>query len=335
MSEAERVSRVAVVIVNYRGADMVIAGLAALVAELAQFERGVAVIVDNASPGDDADRIERFLADFPGRETVRLVRSPVNGGFSYGNNVGFRAIEALDWQPDAIMLLNPDTTLRPGAIRALAATMETRPRAGVVGAQLEDEEGTPTGSAFCFPSMMGEFSRMLGLWLVQKHWPVLAETAAEPTRADWVMGAAMLIRTAALRDVGEMDEGYFLYFEEVDFMRRLKELGWEVWHCPKARVVHEAGVSTGVVGEMARVGRMPEYWFRSWQRYFVKNHGPVYARATALMRLSGTILGIAVAYVRGRRRHFPERYISDFARICLFGPIPNRDDRCVAGHDRV
>lgn len=326
MEDTRSLSRIAVVIVNYRSADLVIEGLPSLVAELAAFERGIAVVVDNASPGHDADRLTQFLADFSGRDSVRLVRSAVNGGFSAGNNVGFEAIAALDWQPEAVMLLNPDAKLRPGALRVLADTLAARPRAAVVGARLEEEDGTPSGSAFRFPDMMGEFSRMLGIGVVQRYWPVLAKTSTEPTRADWVTGAAMLIRTSALHEVGRMDEGYFLYYEEVDLMRAITRRGWEIWHCPAARVVHVAGSSTGVVSGMAKTGRMPEYWFQSWLRYFVKNHGIAYARATAVMRLAGLLLGLSIAALRGRRRRLPERYVADFVRLCVLGPAPRVSD---------
>lgn len=309
----------AVAIVNYRSAGLVIEGLPALMAELAGFARAMVVIVDNASPDDDADRLEAFLQGFAAREAVRLIRSPRNGGFAAGNNLAFAAIAALDWRADAVMLLNPDAMVRPGALAALARTLADRPQAGVAGATLENDDGTVRGSAFRFPSAMGEFARNARLGPLMRLWPVLAETGPGPTRVDWVTGAAMMVRTDALEALAGMDEGYFLYYEEVDFMRRASLAGWEVWTVPAARVTHRAGSSTGIVGGVPRRGPMPGYWYRSWRRYFEKNHGPQHARVAALMAVLGMLAGALADRIRGRRHRLPPGFLQDFARACLLG----------------
>lgn len=313
---------VVVAIVNYCSADLVIEGLPELVGQLAACPRAAVIVVDNASPGGDADRLAAFLQDFPGRDLVRLVRSPVNGGFAAGNNRAFEAARDLPWQPDAVLLLNPDAALRPAALARLAAVLDARPRAGVVGAALENEDGSVRPGAFRFPSMMGEFVRDSALGPLQRLWPSMAAVPGEaPVRVDWVTGAAMLIRRTMLDAIGPMDEGFFLYFEETDFQRRAQQAGWEIWHAPAARVRHRAGSSTGIVGGQPRAGRMPAYWFASWLRYFTKNHGVVYARTTAALRLAGMAVGDAVRLVRGRRSHRAPGFAADFARFCLLAPL--------------
>ena len=313
---------VVVAIVNYRSAALVIEGLPGLVDQLRAFHDGHVIIIDNASPDGDADRLAGFLEGFGGRDRVRLVRSPVNGGFAAGNNRAFEAAGDLPWQPDAVLLLNPDAELQPGALATMAAVLRDRPRAGVVGAALENEDGSVRAGAFRFPTLMGEFVRDSGIGPLQRLWPSTARVKGDdPVCVDWVTGAAMLIRCAMLKAIGPMDEGYFLYFEETDFQRRAQRAGWEIWHAPRARVRHQAGSSTGIVGGQAKAGRMPAYWFASWLRYFTKNHGVVYARLTALMRLLGMAVGDVVRLLRRRPTRRAEGFAMDFARFCLLAPF--------------
>jgi GT2 family glycosyltransferase len=314
-------SRIAVAIVNYNSAELVIEGLPGLVEQLRRCAAGVAIVVDNASPEGDGARLEAFLRDFPGRDAVRLIRSPVNGGFAAGNNIAFAALGDLPWRADAVMLLNPDAALEPGALAALAAVMAAQPRAGVVGAALENDDGTVRPAAFRFPDPMREFARDCGIAPLQRLFPSAAATGPEPCRVDWVTGAAMLVRRELIEAIGPMDEGFFLYFEETDFMHRARRAGWEVWHAPQARVRHRAGSSTGIVGSRPKQGRMPAYWFASWLRYHTKTHGVLRARLTAACRLAGVATGAAVRALRGRSSHLAEGFAADFARACLLAPL--------------
>ena len=315
---------IAVSIVNYRTARLVVAALPALLEDLAGFEHALVVVVDNASGDGDADMIERAIAA-NGWSRVRLVRSPVNGGFAAGNNLAAAEIARWEHRPLGILLHNPDARVRPGAVPALAATLVAEPSAGAVGARLERPGGEIWSGAFHFPSALGEFAGASGIGLLARRFPSTHPLRATRHRADWVTGAAVLIRTEAWEQVGPMDEGFFLYYEEVDYMRRLRAAGWEVWHCPDATLLHDAGQATKVQHKSVQSGRMPAYWFASWLRYFAKAHGPAYARAAAAARLSGLLLSYPVAALRGRRRALPARYLTDFARFCLFAPLPRVD----------
>lgn len=108
--------------------------------------------------------------------------------------------------------------------------------------------------------------------------------AAGAERCGWVSGAALCVRGGVLGRVGMMDEGFFLYFEEVDLCRRAVEAGWEVWTAPGARVVHLEGSATGIT---QRRKRRPKYWFDSRRRYFLKHHGVLGLAAADLMWLIG------------------------------------------------
>jgi hypothetical protein len=314
-------AKVAVSIVSYGTADLIAEALPALLAELSGFAAWAVAIVDNASPDNDADRMEAHLAKLSDPR-VHLVRSPVNGGFSAGNNVAFKAFKTLDWTPDCVLLLNPDAEIRPGAIHEMVRVMMSAPRIGVVGAVLENEDGSTWTAAFNFPSLMGEFVRGVGLGAIMRRWPVMAvqaDGATAPVKVDWVSGAAMLIRQEVIDDIGGMDEVYFLYFEEIDYMLQAARAGWQTWHAPAAKVLHVAGASTGIVGGLPKAGRMPAYWFQSWRRYFEKNHGSVYAVGSALVKLKGLGLGAVLRRVRGRPGRMPPGFVRDFTRRCLLG----------------
>ncbi len=310
-------ARVVVSTINYGGADLILSALPALIEELSRFAEGLAVIVDNASPDGDGDRLEAGIAAMGSPASVRVIRSPVNGGFAAGNNLTFAAAKALPWTPDAILLLNPDAELRPGAIEELVRVMQSRPRVGVVGAQLENPDGKGRVAAFRFPSAMRELVGASHIGPLQRLWPGLIPPTDVPARADWVTGAAMLINRELIDELGPMDEGYFLYFEEVDYQLQAHRAGWEIWYAPQARVMHLAGALTGIAGNAPKKGRMPAYWFDSWRRYFEKNHGSAYASAAAAMKLAGMAVGGVVGRLRGREVREIPHYRRDFARRCM------------------
>ncbi|MEO1686275.1 MAG: glycosyltransferase family 2 protein [Pseudomonadota bacterium] len=323
---------VAVAIVNYGTAEMVIEALPALRRELAPLPRRVVFIVDNASPGDDAARLAEHLATSgPGGgpdPEIRLIASERNGGFAAGNNLAFAAIRGLDWTPDAVLMLNPDAEPRPGALREMLTVMAGRPKAGFVGPRLENPDGSTWTAAFRFPTAMSEFAGATGIGALIRRWPVVLPESETPMRADWVTGAAMLARWEAIEAAGDMDEGYFLYYEEIDFMRRAAEAGWQNWHAPSARVLHSAGGATGILDGAPREGRMPDYWFGSWRRYFAKNHGAGYARTAAALKLLGMAIGAAQRGLRGRSYGRAPGFWGDFLRKALLAslsPLPRSE----------
>ncbi|MEM6742402.1 MAG: glycosyltransferase family 2 protein [Pseudomonadota bacterium] len=321
---------VAVAIVNYGTAQMVISALPALRCELAPLPRRAVFIVDNASTGDDAVLLADHLAtsgpDGSPDPEVRLIVSAVNGGFAAGNNLAFAVIRDLNWTPDAVLMLNPDAEMRPGALREMLAVLAARPEAGFVGPRLENSDGSTWTAAFRFPSAMSEFAGATGVGALTRRWPVVLPESVSPMQVDWVTGAAMLARWDAIEDVGGMDEGFFLYYEEIDFMRRAAAKGWGSWHAPAARVLHEAGGATGMLDGKPREGRMPDYWFQSWRRYFAKSHGAVYARAAAMAKLLGMAIGTAQRRLRGLPYGKTPGFWGDFLRKGLLGPMDLGDE---------
>jgi GT2 family glycosyltransferase len=172
-----------------------------------------------------------------------------------------------------MMLLNPDTVAREGAIKALVVFMDGHSRAGIAGSLLENADGGVECSAHRIHSPLSELDAGARLGLLSRllHRYVVSEPpAAEAHQCDWVSGASLIVRRAVLEQVGLMDDGYFLYFEEVDYCRRAQQAGWECWYVPDSRVMHLEGASTGI---RATAKRRAKYWYDSRRRFFVKHYG--------------------------------------------------------------
>lgn len=272
-------SKVLVVIVNYRCAELVIDCLRSLREDAASIH---VVVVDNASGDGSAARLRDEIATSDWSAWAELVEAPRNGGYAYGNNVAVEHALAKSggaW-PEFVWYLNPDTYVRSDALGALLRFLAAHPDVGVVGSRLEDPDGTQQHSRYRFPTLASEFESGIRLGLVTRllrSKVVAPALTPEEREVDWVAGASMLVRRDVFRDVGLMDPDYFLYYEETDFCLAAKRRGWRVWYVPASRVVHLVGKSTGVTTRDVAPRRLPAYWFRSRRRYFTKNHGRVYA----------------------------------------------------------
>lgn len=268
--------RIVAAIVNYRTPTMVLACLDSLRREREALPSLQAIVVDNASGDDSVAVLSARLSETPFSDWVQFRPLPLNGGFGWGNNEAILTLLANETPPDAILLINPDAMIEPGALVALVEDMARRPDAGAIGSQLINPDGSLSGSAFRFPSIASEFMRGLGIGGVGRLLgikPVLVPIG-ERGPVDWATGASVLIRTQALRDAGLFDTGFFLYFEEVELMHRFAAHGWKSYHCPESRVMHVAGAATGVVnGQLEGKRAPPDYIFQSRHRYFALTAG--------------------------------------------------------------
>jgi len=264
-----------IVIVNYRTAAMVVDCLRSIAEERRAAAEIRATVVDNASGDDSVERIGRSIAESGWGSWATLVASPRNGGFAAGNNEAIRRELARPESQRAryVLLLNPDTVLRPGALSALLDFMEAHPRAGIAGSRLEDGEGSVQSCRRRFPNPLGELEAAAQTGVVSallRRYSVRLPEGGEPLRCDWVSGASMIVRTPLFPQLGLLDENFFLYYEEAEFCHRASKAGWETWFVPGSRVVHLEGASTGI-RRVAR--RRPRYWFESRRRFFSLVHG--------------------------------------------------------------
>lgn len=264
--------RLFVIIVNYRTAPLTVQCLASLAPEVPALRGGRVIVVDNASGDDSLANVGAAIERRGWAGWAELIALPRNGGFAYGNNAAVRRVRELDANFAAVVLLNPDTIIRPGAIACLAAFLDSNAEVGIAGALIEDPNGRPELSAHPDPSPLGELVAAAQLRLLERWLPRHAARppSSFPHASDWVTGACMAVRREVLDAVGPLDEQYFLYFEEVDYCVRARRQGWSCWFVPGARVVHFEGASTGI--QLAR-RRRPAYWFDSRRRFFVKRYG--------------------------------------------------------------
>ena len=307
--------RVAVVIVSYRCATLTVDCLRSLQSERQQ--PGIeltAVVIDNDS-GDHAE-IAAAVAREGWSDWVDLVQAPRNGGFAYGNNLGFARAEQL-WQPHYFHVLNPDTRVKPGAVRELIEFLERTPLAGIAGSSFENGDGSDWPIAFRFGSMLSELDSALRIGLVSRllqRWRVARVMERKEQPIDWCAGASMMLRRSLLESIGGMDERFFLYFEETEFCWRAQRAGFETWYVPASRVVHIAGQSTKLTERNAAPKRLPDYWFESRRRYFQLTLGLPKACLTDLLTLVGGALGEIKLRLQGRRHEIVPNYLADVWR---------------------
>ncbi|MEK7315788.1 MAG: glycosyltransferase family 2 protein, partial [Candidatus Eisenbacteria bacterium] len=220
------------VIVHYRTREPLARLLASLRAARPEPLREIVIVNNSGEPLDD-------LVSGSGFPT-RVLSPGENLGYARGVNAGIRAATEED-----ILILNPDIQVLPGSVEALVRCAEERPRAGIVVPKLVFPDGTLQLSVRRFYNAKTLLLRRLPLGpmaeksrAVREH--LMADWNHEETRpVDWALGAALLARRRAMRDVGLMDERYFLYFEDVDWCQRMWRHGFEVVYCAEARMVHE------------------------------------------------------------------------------------------------
>ncbi len=288
----------AIIILNFRTADLVIACLESLEPEKRTCDFYV-VVVDNASGDDSADCIAESIDRHGWNGWVRLLRSPVNGGFSAGNNLGIRTVDAV-----AYLLLNSDTLVRPGAIQKLMTAMKQSPNAGLFGPGLESPDGGAQVSCFRYPTFYSELIRGACTGLVTRllqRWNVPIQMDDRRTEVQWVSFAAVLIRREVLQQIGLMDDGYFMYFEDTDYCHRVRNAGWQIQYSHEARIVHLHGKSSGLPDLIAAQKRRPGYYYAARSRYFRKWAGSCGLLKANLGWCCGRVIGVARELL-GRRR---------------------------------
>lgn len=308
---------VLVVIVHYRTPALVIECLRSLREELRAHGNASVVIIDNQSQDGSVARVGEAIRGEGWSDWARLIEAPVNGGFAYGNNQVIGPALASDAPPDYLWLLNPDTTIYPGAMKALVDFLGQHPKVGLAGSAMEEQRGVLWPYAFRFPSLLSELDDGLKLGFVTKllsRWAILQPMDGTEARVDWVPGASLMVKREVFEAIGLMDEDYFLYYEETDFCLQARRVGWDCWYVPQSRVFHVAGASTGLVDRPPEPRRLPRYWFESRRRYFIKNHSRLYAIATDLVWIVSHALWRVRRIVQRKEGFEPPHVLGDFVR---------------------
>lgn len=299
--------RLNIVIVNYRTPELVIDCLASLEKEVVVGEHLV-VVVDNASADNSLMQIEQAIAKNYWDNFVQVVPSSVNGGFSAGNNLGIKSAIA-----DAYLLLNSDTIVRPGAISTLLQGLD-EPAVGMVSPRLEWSDGTPQISCFRYRSPASELIRAAATGFITKllkKYDVPIPVSAESSQPPWTSFACVLIRHAVIEQISLMDEGYFMYFDDLDYCRKARDAGWEILHLPQARVVHLRGGSSSVKADVAARKRPKQYYYASRSRYFATFYGSFGLAIANLSWLAGRSISLTRELLGNKQPHTCEHEAQD------------------------
>lgn len=306
---------IAVVIVSYNTRELLRQALGSVLrAQRPAGSELSVIVVDNASQDGSAAMV---AADFP---QVTLIESPANLGFTGGNNLALYAL-GLRVQPPAIqplpipraqpprylLLLNSDAEVAEDTLLHMAAMMDRMPSAGICGAHLYYGNGSFQHGAFTFPSLaqiLLDFFPLVGVpgahrlrdSRINGRYPTATWQGSAPFPVDFVLGAAMFVRAAAVNDIGGLDDNFFMYCEEMDWALRMRQAGWGVYAAPTAHVVHHEGQSSRQVRWEAY-----ERLWRSRFRFYAK-HAAHYPPGYPLVVRLLVRLGAAWRSRQARRR---------------------------------
>jgi hypothetical protein len=307
-----RIPRLAVVIISYNTCSLLRLCISSVLAsaETSRDQLHVhLIVVDNASADGSAAMVQ---AEFP---QVQLLALDENLGFSAGNNLALDALGVLDQGaahlgvvPDYVLLLNPDAQVVGDALVQMVACLEADPTLAVCGAHLRYGDGRFQHGAFQFPMLTQIALDLFPVYYVpgahrlydskfngrygQENWQ-----GATPFPVDFVLGAALMARSAAIRAVGPLDDDYFMYCEEMDWCLRMKQAGWGVAASPTAYVIHHEGQSS----KQARWTSLVRLWrsrFRFYQKYRYLNPPGYLFAVRILVRIA----------MRWRRREVQRQY---------------------------
>ena len=242
----------AIVIINYKTPDVTTACLRSLAPEVEAFSRDTGhavrvIVTDNASGDGSVEKIAAAIESGGWGGWARLVPLPRNGGFSYGNNRG------IEQEPDAdyFLLLNSDTLVHPGVLKACLGRMEAEPTIGMMSCLLKNPDGSVQNAARRLPTPLSLAAANFGLPRASPRlfsWASIEDAGWDrlTDRRDvgWVGGAFMFIRGSVLRKIGGLDEDFFFYGEDIEFSHRFWKAGYRVHYDPAGSITHIGGSSS-------------------------------------------------------------------------------------------
>jgi GT2 family glycosyltransferase len=319
--------RLDVIVVSYNVRDLLRRCLQSVYASARQSEDWLAVnvsVVDNASHDDSAQMV---ADEFP---QAHLIASTENVGFTRANNLALRELgfgatgkERPATTPDLVLLLNPDTEVVDDALAKMAAFMRDNPTAGACGPRLHYEDGSLQHAGFAFPDLaqvaldlyplaeLPGLSRLLDRLLQSRfngRYPRSQWLGVMPFAVDFVLGAALMARGDGIRAAGLLDEGYFMYCEEMDWCLRMREAGMPTYAVPTAQIIHYEGRSSRQV----RWQSFERLWASRFRFFGLHTH--LYSRRFSFYLRLLVRLGLAWNEVIARRRFAQGRQSGDRLR---------------------
>jgi len=271
---------ITVSIINFRTADLTLQCVRSVLDDMDGID-GHIVVVDNLSGDGSAEQIADWIAAQPAGLPVSLILSDTNSGFSGGHNQGIAAAAA-----EFYLVLNSDAVLRRGFLHAILNAARAHPRSGLFAPRIAYEDGGVQDSCFRFPGPASELIRSARTGVVTKLFKrheVSLGPDPDPDQIEWASFACILLRGDMVTALGPMDEGYFLYYEDVEYCLRAHRAGWQITYVPQAVAVHFRGGSGPVKTLVKQRARLPRYFYSSRTRFFYQAHGMAGLIAANLM----------------------------------------------------
>jgi len=300
-------NNVAIILLNYKTPKLVIDCLHSMEQQIIP---GInVIIVDNASNDDSIEIIQHAIDTNNWKKWARILSSSINGGFAAGNNFGIQTVNA-----DAYILLNSDTIVLPGAINELIEAMKNNPDAGLIGPGMQNLHGEKDNSAFRFIHPFSEFLRIANTGIISRifyrytiHYP----PNKEPNEPDWIGFACVLIPRHVIESVGLLDDGFFMYFEDVDYCQRVHKAGWKILYWPRAQIIHLLGGSGNFTADGTLQKRAPRFYYESRSRYFAKHYGLFGLWFANLSWLMGRLISLLREFTGNKTPHHRKKEALD------------------------
>lgn len=286
--------KLSILIVNWNTRDLVVKCVNSILKYAPNFFYEV-VIVDNASQDGSADTITNL---FGHHKHIHLIQSLRNLGFAKGCNLGYKSSAG-----EYVMLLNPDTEVYAEALEALVRYMDGHPEVGVVGPKLLNPNGTVQPSVRRFPTLRSSIAVFSGL---HRFLPLSGYLMADfdyerEAEVDQVMGAALLTRRKIIEELGFLDDHFWLWYEEVDFCKRVNEAGYKIRYYPQSVIVHHKGAGFSQLPVFSRkriVAKSLVYYFQKnghfWDVWIIRLALPVVLFAAKAADYLQKFLGIKI-----------------------------------------
>ena len=240
-------------------------------------------VVDNGSIDGSADEVRKQFGS-----PVTVIANTENRGFARANNQALRIAKST-----YIVLLNSDTVLKNGALRALIEFLDHTPSAAMVGPRLIDTDGTLQNSYDNFPELLTELlNKSLLRALFPAKYSGKKAVRSDPFEVDSLIGACIAIRHTAIEQVGLLDEDYFFFLEETDWCFRMRTAGWKIFHNPRVEVIHLQGQSK----QRSPADAWIEY-YRSLYKFFRKNRSSLSYLTLRIFRMVKLIINLALNFI--------------------------------------
>ena len=260
------------------------------------------IVVDNASTDGSAAMVEQ---KFPWAQVISNGR---NLGFAAANNQGLRASRG-----EFVLLLNPDTVVHPCALSSLVEFMRAHSDAAACGPKLLNADGSLQFSSRRFPTLATGFFRKVPLGRLlpdnrfNREYLMSDWDHTQPRQVDWVSGAALCLRRRVTEEIGLLDEGYFMYCEDVDWCYRARQAGYAIYYVPQATITHTRGRSS-----IQRPRRMALAFHQSMLRFYRKHYArgwPVWLRWFPAVGIAARLLVVLVEIQVSRWRNAVSRWL--------------------------